>query len=933
MKKIVTISLLAASLSACVGDPSSSSSKSSQSSAAPLSSSSTAPSSAPRSSSSMLSSSSMVPSSVPRSSSSAVLSSSSAPQSSSSVIPSSSSVASSSSIGSTFNGNAANGKTLFAAKCGVACHQDPDGDGFAETLFKMDVDKLTYATPGAYAGKYDGKGYSASGAQSLALFIAGAMSVPAGGCDKQCSEDIAAYLWNLRDGTAGPRSSETIACETPSGIDYGPRTLRVLTSYEYQNSLQVLFNKPLPADYSQASKAGADITVNELPNHINETVGESRINTYDNSAKELAQWAVVTSGALPFACTEAQACASSFIKEFAYVAFRRPLTAAEKTSYTDIITKASSLNSGLEWAIRSVLMSPQFLYRSELGTKISDLLTAPAPEPAAGEYDFAGTPVVYGADKFPTPVELYGRIATGNGITYAFTKNDLIRITVSGKQSSSGVWPTMEVGYNGGKLATLEINHSSPRTYSFYVNQFSGNEYVYFLNSPEAGHNPGHSFSVSKLEFGAAKAAAAPVSDTETLKTADPTAYALDAFEYASALSFMYTGSTPDKGLLDAAAKGELFDKTKLASLIDGMLDSPQGQAHVGRFAGFWFRSGQVLSEARTGDDSFTQAVRKSMALEIPEMFKHVFYNDQPYTALYEGNFTLADSVLGAYYGLPGAGASPLQFKLVDTTDSARGGVIASGSFMMAHAHMDHTSPIQRAVRMRQDVLCQAVPQPQSLDGDEEEKRIRAEAAAKVQALSTSGKLTDADFFDIQTNTPGTGCASCHNAVINPLFGMDDFDHVGKLRKVVNGKVVQKGFGANGLPDIAIAHVNDGGALYSYDTVGQLIAGDANLAKDSGDGKFFKGAKGLSRTLVQEDLPGLATCLIEKTNRFAMGFPLSDELRDSKSTSELKPIPVAQQKTFACVKDDLIEAYENSNQSPRDVMKALGTSSMLRFRR
>ena len=108
---------------------------------------------------------------------------------------------------------------------------------------------------------------------------------------------------------------------------------------------------------------------------------------------------------------------------------------------------------------------------------------------------------------------------------------------------------------------------------------------------------------------------------------------------------------------------------------------------------------------------------------------------------------------------------------------------------MAYNAHMDYSSPIQRSAHFRQDVLCQSIPLPVNLEDSQE----REAAAQLVKSRVDAGDITTADFYDIQTNIPSSSCATCHNAIINPLFGMDDFDHVGRLRPRVNGKVVQDG--------------------------------------------------------------------------------------------------------------------------------------------
>lgn len=749
----------------------------------------------------------------------------------------------------------------------------------------------------------------------------------ASGCDAQCSRDTAAYLWSLKDGQKGP-GAVAVSCTNPSAIHYGKRVLHVLTSYEYQNSLSQLFSAPLPADYSSPAKAGLDFEVARLPNHSQEALSESRLNAYYDNATEIANWAASTPGALPFSCDDPIQCSTDFITEFAYVAYRRALTDVEQAEIVTIFTGAASVEEGLKWALRTVLMSPNFLYRSELGTKVSDLLANPVVAPGT-QYDFAGTPTTLSTTQLTgyTPVNL----------NYAWTGNDLIEITLSGVQQD-GQWSILTVGtgYNVGNnvIHRVTVNHSTPRTYYFPITTIPNNVPLYIGHDVAAvpGVHNMAPMPVTSLKVGRLGQAEPVQDDVAKLRAADQNAYALDPYEYAAALSFALTGSGPSKALLDAAVAGELVDSASREAHVDALIDSDLGQAQVERLAGKWFRTDGLINVVRN-DPAFTADVRQSMMREIREIYKHVFYNGN-FPSMYEGNFTFLDSTLSAFYGIPGGGSSHGNFRYVDTTSTLRGGVIASGGYMAYNAHMDYSSPIKRSAHFRQDVLCQAIPLPVNLEDSEE----RAAAAETVKQRVEAGDITTAEYFDLQTNIKGSSCAACHNAIINPLFGIDDFDNVGRLRPRVNGNVVQDGLVfvngvavPQGKSNLPIDFVNKGGYLYAYDVVGTLSGAKADAAKAAGDGLPFKGAKDLGRVIVANDLPGIGACLVEKTTRFALGYTLDKAFLDPVENG-FYGISNAQAAEFACVKNELNAAY-SASKSPRDVLKAAVMSDAFRFRK
>ncbi|QEY14675.1 DUF1592 domain-containing protein [Cellvibrio sp. KY-GH-1] len=699
------------------------------------------------------------------------------------------SVSSRSSSSVAFVGDATTGKNLFGTVGCQGCHKDSDGDGrFTDGIVTFDVNAWKH--PANFpAGNYTGTSVS-----ELARFINQQMLGSYATCTAaNCGEHLAAYLWSLR----GKNQNNGVACDTSSAVKYGMRSVKLLTSFEYHNSLQALFSKTLPANYASKDLANPDKMIASLPNHTTEPVTEARILSYQKNASDIATWAINNS-ALPFTCsdTTSTTCATSFIDNFAYLAFRRPLTNDEKTEYTAIVRNGST---GLRWAIQTVLMSPQFLYRTELGLPVS--------------------------------------------------------------QARSQSWGTSTI-----------------------------------------------------------------------FQQADSTAYALDPYEFASALAYMYTGSGPDKTLLTAAANGQLENATNLGQQIDRLLDSDLGKAQMGRFAGLWFRTDDVANVTRTAGSNFTQAVKDSMAQEIREVYKYAFYNNLPFTDIYTGDYTMLNSTLSSYYGVSGGGTSTTDWRMVNTANSKRGGVLSSGAFMTLYAHAGRTSPIKRAVHVRQDMLCQNIPLPTSF---EDKTGLRDKAAADAQKALEAGNLTTTQFYDMQTAVEGTPCYQCHNAIINPLFGIDDFDNVGMPRSVVNGKVVQKAMDLNGnearTNNVEINMVNNGGRLFGANGVGTVGFAEVNNEKDTGSpGLPFNGSKDLGRIMVANNLPGVNACLIQKSFRFATGYSLSREFQDD--TAE-KALTTQQQSQLACINDSLKTKLSGSNGNPRAMLKELGMSNVIRFRR
>ena len=855
---------------------------------------------------------------------------SSAPiESSSSVAVSSSSASSQATV---FVGNAVDGAKAYVDETCAGCHAKNDDGSFGVSksgiLYKFIVGQ--FDSPGYLAGNYE------DSEAGLARYIHEVMPYNSeGDCEDQCAADIAAYLWQF----SGLDIEEaSLTCETDDPVYYGQRSLKVLTSFEYENSVRALFKAPI--DDALLAVDG-DSNVANMPNHSKVTVAYARMETYHQNASKIADWAAANQNAWPFSCADTQSaqCANAFVNDFAYLAFRRPLTAQERERYSQMIT---SSDSGLRWAFHSVLMSPQFLYRSELGVQVGiakndpNFLTggdngANSGAGSAEGYSFgAGAVTVNGAD-FATKgdgvaLDGFGYNMYTNGTSsqqFNFPDPALVSITVKANDMDM-MWPLMEVSVGQTMVAAEMVESYDQVTYKYLVTGVNGNQNLSIAFNNDGGREPyGTPGNDIDLHIGDVTVGAAVMADDsdpvvveqgDPLLLADENAYVLDPFEYASALAYIYTGAGPDRELLDAAGNGDLNDSSKLSVQIDRMLDSALGREQVGRFAGVWLRTDRVTSKQRDAA-VLTDQVKASMAQEVRELYSHFFYGNDPFSGFYKGDVAMLDKTLSDYYGVPGGGAQHMQFAPVDTsTSDERGGVLTTGAFMVVNAHDDRTSPIHRAVHVRQDMLCHNIPLPTAGALQQE----RDAAVARAQEREAEGDLSTWEFYNIQTNyLPGTddpttdACESCHAEIINPLAMMEDYDNMGRFR------TAQKGLGPTGVEGVAIKTT---GTLYGVTGVSNDELAGQRLPLSGG-------AKGLSKVLA--GLDGVNSCLIEKSFRFSTATSINV---DSQVSGE-NPLTVEQQDHFVCVAENLRSEMDANDGSPRAMLKALGMSDVIRFRK
>jgi hypothetical protein len=169
--------------------------------------------------------------------------------------------------------------------------------------------------------------------------------------------------------------------------------LRQLTLSEYQNTMADLLQITNP----DTSAIPPDVTFNGFTtNAAGAFVTEAHMDAYSTVGAALASRAVTESFAKLVPCqTQDMACAGTFLDKFGLRAFRRPLTADEKTRYLTLFDPSltgGDFKEGVELAISSMLISPFFLFRSELGTSTGPGYTLTPYEIATAlSYTYWGT--------------------------------------------------------------------------------------------------------------------------------------------------------------------------------------------------------------------------------------------------------------------------------------------------------------------------------------------------------------------------------------------------------------------------------------------------------------------------------------------------------------------------------------------------------------
>lgn len=148
---------------------------------------------------------------------------------------------------------------------------------------------------------------------------------------------------------------------------FGRKSLRLLTNAEFSNSLKDILKT---AD-NPSGRLPPESKVDGFPNNIdNNRVSPDHLSAYMDVAISMAE-SVKPSLRTLVGCAEdaGASCGQKVVDILGPKLFRRPLTAEEKTFALSIYQKGAAVSpkEGMTLLIASLITSPNFLYRSEIG--------------------------------------------------------------------------------------------------------------------------------------------------------------------------------------------------------------------------------------------------------------------------------------------------------------------------------------------------------------------------------------------------------------------------------------------------------------------------------------------------------------------------------------------------------------------------------------
>lgn len=313
-------------------------------------------------------------------------------------------------------------------------------------------------------------------------------------------------------------------------------------------------------------------------------------------------------------------------------------------------------------------------------------------------------------------------------------------------------------------------------------------------------------------------------------------------YDIASRLSYFLWDTMPDQRLLDAAAHGELRTADGLERFARWMIDQPPARQAIDEFFAQWLRFDRVLGSVkdRRRFPEFTPELAAMMVQETRTLLGHLVWNDGNFMETFTAEYSFLNSDLASLYGVV---APTGEFEVVRfPAGSRRSGLLGQASFLASTAGPAETSPTARGIFIREQLLCQHVPNPPPGVNTEVPEPTADRPLAMRQRM--------------QTHMESPACSSCHR-LMDPIgFGLENFDAVGRWR---DHEVIE--FGGRGPTQRVELPIDSKGE----------IAGIAN--------SVFSEPRHIGRVLAESE--ACQECIVKQVFRYAFGRVETSRDRDT----------------------------------------------------
>lgn len=245
----------------------------------------------------------------------------------------------------------------------------------------------------------------------------------------------------------------------------------------------------------------------------------------------------------------------------------------------------------------------------------------------------------------------------------------------------------------------------------------------------------------------------------------------LNDWEIASRLSYLLWSTMPDAELFSLAEAGKLHDKSELTRQVERMLADPRARRFTDAFSSQWLRLRKVgmFPPDKMLYPDYDKQLEASMVGETRAFFHEVLVGGLSLREFLDSNWTMANTRLAEYYGLPAEGLPSDSFQRVALTpESHRGGLLTQAAILSLTSDGTRHRPVHRGVWVMESIFGRSpAPPPPNVEPIAPNPVTAPKATIRMKL--------DAHIHD-------ANCAACH-AKIDPLgLAFENYDAIGRWR-------------------------------------------------------------------------------------------------------------------------------------------------------
>jgi hypothetical protein len=259
----------------------------------------------------------------------------------------------------------------------------------------------------------------------------------------------------------------------------------------------------------------------------------------------------------------------------------------------------------------------------------------------------------------------------------------------------------------------------------------------------------------------------------------NPGQYKLDGYSKATRLSFLLWNTTPDNELLDAAQTKRLDTAEGLEAQFNRMLASPRVEDGIRAFFAdmLEFERFETMEKDHIIYPAFSLQVADDAQEQTLRTITHLLLDEAAdYRDLFTSRQTFMSGALGLIYRIPVDDPSGwVAHEFPENRPWA--GIHTQLAFQALFSHPGKSSPTLRGKAVREQLLCQKVPEPPGnvdfTDFNDDNHAVNRTARQRLGAHNAE-----------------PSCAGCHK-IMDPIgLAMEQFDGAGQFRTLENDTII-----------------------------------------------------------------------------------------------------------------------------------------------